>query len=658
MPSSADDLDDLDAQGEHFDDAHDPLSFEEYSASAKRRRSRFRSTANHVPTLRTSMTKGYVSDVPPFEKTNQATATPSRSGPQTAAAGQSHGDVTETEEDPMERPRKKPRGVLLEMPIWTQPGLSRSKMPKTSWDRHWSRRHNPQARTFDEHGNKIASWHEVQKRQRREQGMRPHAHHGKGFVKPNSTKNQPTSLAVEGKAEIKLEHTCLSDEVASNCPACAKEEESGWDTLLSDDRIIDPAVARRLLPEHTCFSGSLTGPCVACERENETQRKDEVDVVDQHGRPLNNADDLLDPKDDSDEEPEEYDWEDNPNVPKPQFITRIIKCYSKRKPFTPEEDRLIVQMYEEEHKNWDDIMEAVRRRSRGQLQYRYYTTLRSENWKEKRAAAADAIKQQKFAEEERVKRQKTAESSVRSLSGSIFEKPKKKPMVSSKNTVRIKEEDLEWEEWLRSRRPLDPAFLPPPEDSCQSPDFFPTVPPALGLSSSSYVNSQTSPDPNQDPDWLNNDPVPSQIEGVLMEPATQLSRPYEQLYPEIYPYAQTYKDSKSPTLDHDWEADSSGDETLLECNDRHEEAVSQEATSVGTSHSNSVHLQRDFHVDLHEDVNKEKRHSMGILPPNTEEVNVSAIAISTPVERNTSSLGPPQESFYDTDGSLEEVDLI
>ena len=148
-------------------------------------------------------------------------------------------------------------------------------------------------------------------------------------------------------------------------------------------------------------------------------------------------------------------------------------------------------MYEEQRKNWDDIMEAIRQRSRGQLQYRYYTALRSQDWKEKRAAVADAIKQRKLVEAESVKRQNSAEASVGSISDSLFEKPTKIPTVRRRNPT-IKEEDSEWEERLGSREPTDPTFLSPPEASCQSPDVFATVPPALGLSDN---NSQTPPNP-------------------------------------------------------------------------------------------------------------------------------------------------------------------
>src|SRR5262245_48078010 len=119
MPTSADDL-------EQADDTHDPLSFEEYSASAKLRLSRLRDTANHTPTNRTRIGKGNVSQVPSFETTNHATAALSRHEyPQTAAADQFHNDATDTEEELVERPRKKQRTFLLEKPIWMQPGLSR-----------------------------------------------------------------------------------------------------------------------------------------------------------------------------------------------------------------------------------------------------------------------------------------------------------------------------------------------------------------------------------------------------------------------------------------------------------------------------------------------------------------------------------------------------
>ena len=758
MPSSADDLDDSLAHGEQTDDSHDPLSFEEYSACAKHRRSRLRGTTNPTPTHQAGLAKANASHAPSFEKTNHATTAVSRPQlPQTTAADQSHNNATETEDGLVERPRKKSRTVL-EIPIWTQPGLARGQIPKTSWDRHWSRKHNPKARTFDGHGNKITTWREIQERQRREQGVQPRPRRGKDPTKLKSQENQSTDLTtVESK--VKLEHTCLSDEVASVCPACAKEEERGCGALLEDDRIIDPAVARRLLPEHTCLSDSVAGPCVACERENETQEEDEigfvgstqqtsepkrrrshdpekrnserinqntgVDFMGQRGGPPNSVGDLPDFEEDNDEEPEEYDWENNPNIPKPLYITKIIKYYSKRKPFTPEEDHLIVHMYEEQNKNWDDIMEAMRHRSRGQLQYRYYTALRSENWREKRAAVADAIKQQKLAE--KAKRQKAAEAWVRSLSGSLFEKPRKKFTARRRNHVRKEEEDLEWEEWLKIREPLDPAFLPPPEDDRRSPNFFPTVPPPLGLSASGYGNSQTPPDPSHVPAWLYTEPVPSQIEGVPMEPATQSSRPYEWLYPKIYPYAQIYKNSKRSTIDHDSDANSSGDETLPECNDKREKSVPQESTSVWTLRPNSVHSHRDIHVDLHAMTaittrtcnncgltknkgywrnaadgrrlcntcglyeckngkprplgmkrssgstpkkNKDKRQSTEeevilvpsdlpvFLPQNAREVNASTIPTSIPAGRIPSSLDAMQNSIYETDGALEEVDLI
>jgi hypothetical protein len=570
IPTSADDVDDSMAHGEQSDDTCDPLSFEEYSASAERRRSRLSGIAKHAPTYRTNIGKSHVSHVPSFEKTNRATTAVSRlDWPQTAAADQSHDNAAETEDERVERPRKKPRTTLLEIPIWTQPGLSQGQIPKTSWDRHWSRKRNPKTRTFDEHGNKITTKREIQERQRREQGMRPRPRLGKDSVKPKSETNQPTDRTTEVDVEVKLEHTCLSDEVASICLACAKEEESGCGAQRNDDRIIDPAVAQRLLLEHTCLSGSAAGPCIACEKGNETQSEDESDLVGskqqtheskgrqsrdseglnrekithspgvgQQGGPSNSAHHRPETRDDSGEEPEEYDWENNSNIPKPQYINRIVKYYSKRKPFTPEEDRLIIQMYEEQNKNWDDIMEAIRRRSRGQLQYRYYTTLRSENWREKRAAAADAIKQQNLAEVERTRRQKAAEVSVRSLSGSLFEKPKKKSSGRRRNPVKKAEEDSEWDEWLKARPPLDPAFLPPLEDDCPSPEFFSTVLPALGLSGSGHDKSQTPPDPSQVSVQLHTEPVPSQIEGVPMEPATQLSHPYERLYPKVYSYAR------------------------------------------------------------------------------------------------------------------------
>jgi hypothetical protein len=692
MPTSADDLDDSIVQ-EQTGDTHDPLSLEEYSLSVKCRRSRLRDTADHTPTHGRSTTKDNVSHAPSFENTDHAATMLSRlEWPQTAAADQSHDNAAETEEDLVKRPRKKPRTVLFEIPIWTQPELSRSPIPKTSWDRHWSRKHNPKARTFDEHGNKITTWREIQERQRREQGMRPRPRRGKDSVKPKSKENQSTGLTTEVEAEVKLEHTCLSDEVASICPACAKEEESRCDALLDDDRIIDPSVARRLLPEHTCLSDTVTGPCVACARENETQGEDEHDLagstkqareskrrlscgfeglnrertthtpgfdpVDQHGGPLNSADAPPDFRDDTDEEPEEYDWENNSDIPKPQYITRIIKYYSKRKPFTPEEDRLIIQMYEEQCKTWDDIMEAIRQRSRGQLQYHYYTALRSKNWKEKRAAAADAIKQQKRSEVERTRRQKAAEASVRSFSGSLFEKPKKKAMVRCRKPTRKEEEVSEWDEWRRTREPLDPAFLTPLEDGCQSPDFFPAVPPALGLSASGHGNSQTPSDASQVPARLYTEPVASQIEGVPMEPATQLSRPYEWLYPKIYPCPQNYQNSNHSTLDHGSEVDSSGDETLLEYNDRRGKDVSQESPSVGISHPSAVNSQRDKRYSMEEEVIRVPSGLPVFMPSTTKEANVLAIARSAPAGHIPSSRSAPQKSLYETDGSLEEIDLI
>ena len=692
IPTSADDLDDSIAQ-EEIDDIHDPLSLEEYSASAKRQRSRLRNTANHTPTHGTSTAKENISHTPSFENTNHATTTlPGLELLQTTGTDQSHDNATETEDDLVERPRKKPHRVLVEMPIWTQPGLSQSTMPKTSWDRHWSRRRNPQVRTFDQQGNKIGSWREIQERQRREQSIRPRPRLGKDSVKPKCNKNQSTGLTIEVEAEVKLEHTCLSDAVASVCLACAKEEKIRCDSLIDDDRIIDPSVARRLLPEHTCLSDIVTGPCVACARENETQGEDEDDLVgstqqvsesqgisshgfeglsrertthspefdpvEQQGGPLNSADNQPDPRNDSDEEPEEYDWENNSNIPKPQYITRIIKYYSKRKPFTPEEDRLIIQMYEDQCKNWDDIMEVIRQRSRGQLQYRYYTTLRSKNWKEKRAAAADVIKQQKLAEVERARRQKALEASVRSLSRPPFEKPKKKAVVRCRNPTRKEEEVSEWEEWQRTREPLSPAFLPPVKDGCKSPEFFPTIPLDLGPSASGYSNSQTPPEASQTPACLNTETVPSQIEDAPMEPPTQLSRPFERLYPKLYPYTRIYHNSKQRTVDHGSEVDSSGDETLLEYNDRRGENVSQESTSVGFSHPNVVHSQRDTRHSMEEEVTSVPSGLPVFIPSNTREANLETIATFAPAEHVRPSCSPSQKSFHEIDGSLEEIDLL
>jgi hypothetical protein len=49
---------------------------------------------------------------------------------------------------------------------------------------------------------------------------------------------------------------------------------------------------------------------------------------------------------------------------------------------------------------------------------------------------------------------------------------------------------------------------------------------------------------------------------------------------------------------------------------------------------------------------------MEALPPNAGEVNVLTIATSASAERIPSSLSPPQKPLYDSDESLEEIDLI
>src|SRR5262249_38410327 len=69
-------------------------------------------------------------------------------------------------------------------------------------------------------------------------------------------------------------------------------------------------------------------------------------------------------------------------------------------------------------------------------------------------------------------------------------------------------------------------------------------------------------------------------------------------------------------------------------------------------------------------MNKDKRYNMEeevihvpsglpvFLPPNAKEANILTISTSTPTDHIPSSLSSLQKSSYDTDGSLEEIDLL
>jgi hypothetical protein len=565
-PTSAEDSN-ATPQAEDSDDGFDPLSIDEYSASAKRKhRRRHPSTVAQQPTKRRRQASN---GLPVFTQTpNESPEALDRQLPLPTQAVETTPDF---DEELNSRPRKKRRTEpLLEIPIWTRPDMPSIPIPKTAWDRHWSRKRNPTNRTFDEEGNQICTWKDIQRRQRKlPGGLKMHplmAAKVTAKQKGRGAENKQDTDAAEGTdVDVKLEHTCLSEDVASACPACEQEARVAVDELSDDDAIIDPEVADAFLKSHTCLSGDVAAPCAACEKENEAQGvEEEVGFVGVHdstrrqqtrgdsgksllpskeGQGESGWEDCTTSDSNSGSDPDDYDWENNPDLPRPQYVTRIIKYYSKRKPFTPEEDQIMIELIENQAKGWDDVMEAIPGRSRGQLQYRYYTELRSAEWQAKQAAAREANKDMKRAEKEKNRRlKKQAKRSIRvvqDLAGTVFEKPLKKP-------------DPKWKELIEDEdfklQPLDPCILPPPlpEEECPSPTFHPTVP-LIELVSFGDIR-----DSAQLPVWRQAPQLPAQVEGVPMEPIPPLSLLYETPYANVYPHAQYNDEDRN---------NQSGDET-------------------------------------------------------------------------------------------------
>jgi len=560
-PTSADDSNTT-PQIDESDDGHDPLSREEYSASSKRMP--LRSQMSTTPTsqqLTKRRRKEPIVGAMRTVSTNQLTDI---QVDQITPFAQTAETMTAELEEPNQRQRKKRRTEpILEIPIWTHPGLDTIPVPKTVWDRHWSRRRNPKDRTFDEKGNQICTWKDIQDKRRRQQAASAR-HPLMEATQQNRRTQQPMGTAADNGEKIKLEHTCLSEDVASACPACDQAGLCKLEDISEGEAIIAPEVADVFLRDHTCLSGDVAAPCAACEREDETQdeeKEENLGIIQKSGRQRSKTEDSaettsqidgagsneyeLEDCNSSIEERSsdpEVDWENNPDLPRPQYVTKVIKYYSKRKPFTPEEDQIIIDLIENQAKGWDEVMEAIPGRRRGQLQYRYYTEVRSEQWREKQAAAREANKERRKAEIEMQKRNKERQKefvrAVRDLSGTVFEKPERKSDPKWKEVV--EDEDLQLQ-------PLDPCILPPPEDEHASPTFHPTVP----LIELVAVGGLDHPDVI--PVWRQAPRFPVQIEGVPMEPIPPLDLIYETPYPDVYPHAQyngehTYEveDEKQP----------------------------------------------------------------------------------------------------------------
>lgn len=570
-PTSAEDSN-ATPQAEDSDDGFDPLSRDEYSASAKHKHRRRHISTARIAQQPTKRKRQLSIGVPVFTLTQTPNEPSEAQDRQLPLPAQAVETTPNFDEEPNSRPRKKRRTEpLLEIPIWTRPDMPHIPIPKTAWDRHWSRKRNPMNRTFDEEGNQTCTWKDIQRRQRKLRGLKMHPlMAAKMTAKRNggvAKSKQEADAAEEADVDVKLEHTCLSEDVATTCPACEQEARVAADEFSEDDddAIIDPEVADAFLTSHTCLSGNVAAPCAACEEENEAQgNEEEVDFVGVHDStrrqqtrgalgksPLPSKEsqgesgweDCTSSDSDSGSDPDDYDWENNPDLPRPQYVTRIIKYYSKRKPFTPEEDQVMIELIENQAKGWDDVMEAIPGRSRGQLQYRYYTELRSAEWQAKQSAAREANKEIKRAEKEKnrtlKKQAKRSIQAVQDLAGTVFEKPLKKPDPKWKE--QIEDEDFKLQ-------PLDPCILPPPlpEEECPSPTFHPTVP-LIEL-----VSFRDIRDSAQLPVWRQAPQLPAQVEGVPMEPIPPLSLLYETPYANVYPHAQ-YNDG-----DGDYK---SGDET-------------------------------------------------------------------------------------------------
>lgn len=557
-PTSAEDSN-VTPQAEDSDSGFDPLSIDEYTASTQRKQAKHRASA--APPIQHLAKRRRQAPVesPVFTETAcEPSEIPTEQDPVSTRTTENTPDVVE---DSNSRPQKKRRGgPILEIPVWNRPDMpSNIPLPKTAWDYHWSRRRNPANRTFDEEGNQITTWKEIQTRRRQEKRgmiMPPMATTQNAGVEGKKRGVDATRRIVEGEPTVKLEHMCLSDDVASVCPACEQEALMGTTDGLSyadDDAIIDPEVADTLLKGHTCLSADIASPCAACEREQDTQGEDEeVDFVgtDKDKQPdpdrsgwrgspaqISNVNDGTDWETTSGSDIDsdfDDDWENNPDLPPPQYVTKIVKYYNRRRQFTFEEDQTILRIIEDEGKSWYEVMEALPHCSKGQLQYRYYNELRSTQWRERQAAAREASKHAKRAEIDKRKQQKWLERasirSVRDLAGSVFERP-------------LKKSDPQWKEQIQDEdfklRPLDPCILPEPlpEEARPSPTFHPTVP----LIELIKLDDQT--DSARLPIWPQAPMLPAQIEGVPMEPIPPLSLLYETPYPDVYANAQ-YKDGR------------------------------------------------------------------------------------------------------------------